>query len=39
MPLYRRLVIGVTSPRLRNFALNPGPGGSTWNLADWWLSG
>jgi peptide/nickel transport system substrate-binding protein len=38
MPLYRRLAIGVTSPRLRNFALNPGPGGSTWNLADWWLA-
>jgi peptide/nickel transport system substrate-binding protein len=38
MPLYRRLAIGVTSPRLRNFTLNPGPAGSTWNLADWWLS-
>jgi peptide/nickel transport system substrate-binding protein len=38
MPLYRRLAIGVTSPRLRNFVLNPGLGGSTWNLADWWLA-
>jgi ABC-type transport system substrate-binding protein len=39
VPLYRRLAIGVTSPQLHNFALNPGPAGSTWNLADWWLSG
>jgi peptide/nickel transport system substrate-binding protein len=38
MPLYRRLAIGVTSPRLHNFVLNPGPAGSTWNLADWWLA-
>jgi len=38
MPLYRRLAIGVTSPRLQNFVLNPGPAGSTWNLADWWLA-
>ena len=37
MPLYRRLAIGVTSTRLRNFVLNPGPAGSTWNLSDWWL--
>lgn len=37
MPLYRRLAIGVTSPRLHNFALNPGPAGSSWNLADWWV--
>lgn len=37
LPLYRRLDIGVTSPRLHNFALNPGPAGNTWNLADWWL--
>lgn len=39
MPLYRRLAVGVVSPGLRNFALNPGPGGSTWNLADWWVGG
>jgi peptide/nickel transport system substrate-binding protein len=39
MPLYRRLAIGVTSPRLRNFVLNPGLAGSSWNLADWWLAG
>jgi peptide/nickel transport system substrate-binding protein len=37
MPLYRRLAIGVTSTRLHNFVLNPGPAGSTWNLTDWWL--
>jgi peptide/nickel transport system substrate-binding protein len=37
LPLYRRLDIGATSPRLHNFALNPGPAGNTWNLADWWL--
>ena len=37
VPLYRRLAIGVVSPRLHNFVLNAGPGGSTWNLADWWL--
>ena len=37
LPLYRRLAIGVASPKLHNFALNPGPAGSTWNLADWWL--
>ncbi len=37
LPVYRRLDIGVTSPRVRNFALNPGPAGNTWNLADWWL--
>ena len=39
MPLYRRLAIGVTSTRLHNFVLNPGPAGSSWNLADWWLAG
>ena len=37
LPVYRRLDIGATSPRLRNFALNPGPAGNTWNVADWWL--
>jgi peptide/nickel transport system substrate-binding protein len=37
LPLYRRMDIGVTTPRLHNFALNPGPAGNTWNLADWWL--
>jgi peptide/nickel transport system substrate-binding protein len=37
MPLFRRLAIGVVSPRLRNFVLNAGPQGSTWNLVDWWL--
>jgi peptide/nickel transport system substrate-binding protein len=37
LPLYRRLDIGATSPNLHNFALNPGPAGNTWNLADWWL--
>lgn len=39
LPLYRRLAIGVISPRLHNFELNPGPSGSTWNLADWWVKG
>ena len=37
LPLYRRLAIGVASPRLHNFVVNPGPAGSTWNIADWWL--
>ena len=37
LPLYRRLAIGVASPRLHNFVLNAGPAGSTWNIADWWL--
>jgi peptide/nickel transport system substrate-binding protein len=37
LPLYRRLDIGVTSSGLHNFALNPGPAGNTWNIADWWL--
>jgi peptide/nickel transport system substrate-binding protein len=37
VPLYRRLAIGVVSPRLHNFVLNAGPPGSTWNLVDWWL--
>lgn len=39
LPLYRRLNIGVASPLLRNFALNPSPAGNTWNVADWWLAG
>lgn len=37
LPLYRRLDIGVASPRLHNVALNASPAGNTWNLADWWL--
>ena len=37
LPLYRRLAIGVVSPRLHNFVLGAGPPGSTWNLVDWWL--
>jgi peptide/nickel transport system substrate-binding protein len=37
LPVYRRLDIGVVSPGLRNFALNPGPSGNAWNVADWWL--
>lgn len=37
LPLYRRLDIGVTAPRLHNFVPNPAPAGNTWNLADWWL--
>ena len=37
LPLYRRLAIGVVSPRLHNFVLDAGPPGSTWNLVDWWL--
>lgn len=37
LPLFRRLDIGVTSPRLHNVALNASPAGNTWNLADWWL--
>ena len=39
LPLYRRVDVGVASPALRNFVLNPSPGGNTWNLADWWLAG
>lgn len=38
LPVYRRLDIGVTTPRLRGFTLNPGPAGNTWNAADWWLA-
>jgi len=39
LPLYQRLEIGVLSPHLHNFVLNPAPVGSTWNFADWWLDG
>jgi len=39
LPLYRRVDVGVASPALRNFVLNPSPAGNTWNLADWWLAG
>lgn len=38
LPLYRRLDIGVVSPRLRNFAPNPTQAGNTWNASDWWLA-
>jgi ABC-type transport system substrate-binding protein len=37
LPLFRRVDIGVASPRLHNFVLNPSPAGNTWNIADWWL--
>ncbi len=39
LPLYRRLAIGVSSPRLHNLSPNPAPVGNAWNVADWWLEG
>lgn len=37
IPLVELPEIRQVSARLRNFAPSPGPGGDTWNAADWWL--
>jgi peptide/nickel transport system substrate-binding protein len=38
IPIVEVPEIRQVSPRLRNFAPSPGPGGDTWNAADWWLA-
>ena len=38
IPLVETPEIRQVSTRLRNFVPSPGPGGDSWNAADWWLA-
>ena len=39
LPLFEVPQVTQVSTRLHNFAPSPGPGGETWNAAEWWMSG